>query len=86
MSSIPSGVKALTDFFDKYSVSGISTLFGENNHQEDSFTDMIEKMLKESFRRNGIWNDTPVEVEYQSHWVNIFNTSKVEAKTFIFSV
>lgn len=79
MGSTLSGVKALTDFFDKYSVSGVSTLFGENNHQEDSFTDMIEKMLRESLRKNGIWNDTPVEIEYQSHWVNIFNTFKVKA-------
>ena len=73
MGSIPSGFNEVADFFDKY-----STLFGLAQHPEGSLTDMVEKIFKESLFKNGIWNDTPVELEYQTHWVNIFNTSKVE--------
>lgn len=75
MSLTLSGSKMLTDFFDKYSTS----IFGEATHPEDSFTEIAKRLIKESLFKSGIWNDTPVELEYQTHWVNIFNTSKVEA-------
>lgn len=79
MNSIPSGVKALTDFLDKNSLSSLSPLFSEAPNPEDAFREIAKNMIKSFCHRNGIWNDTPVELKYQSHWVNIFNTSKVEA-------
>lgn len=75
MSLTLSGAKMLTDIFDKYSTS----IFGEATHPEDSFTEIAKGMIKTFYHKNGIWNDTPVEVEYHSHWVNIFNTFEVEA-------
>lgn len=75
MSLTLSGGKMLTDFFDKYSTS----IFGEAPHPEDAFTEIAKGMIKSFCHRNGIWNDTGVELKYQSHWVNIFNTFEVEA-------
>lgn len=46
MNSIPSGVKALTDFLDKNSLSSLSPLFSEAPNPEDAFREIAKNMIK----------------------------------------